>query len=260
MRTGTTLPIRTRCVVGAEGLCSVRLTVFCPKRAATLSVDACERCPHLAGLDVRGGDRPSVACRLVTEATREEHVGALGRPVVICVRRRTPIDALENDERRSRMIPVVDEADRYVGALVQGHSSRPSASRNATHGFPGDTDTAEDALEHLPAVNERSDLVSAASTMTSSRARCVPLVNDAQVVVGVLDDVAMLGSIARVRHASAVMKRCACGEVFTREQWSDLPFIGAMTGARGEQMELRNCTSCGSTIAVPAAEASSHVA
>jgi len=49
-------------------------------------------------------------------------------------------------------------------------------------------------------VHERDDLVTAATTMTSSRARCVAVVNDAHEVVGLLDDMALLASFARARR------------------------------------------------------------
>jgi CBS domain-containing protein len=239
-------------VVGAKGVRSIDLVVFCPRRVATIPVDACERCPALTTIE-SGGERPAVACDAAEPpATTDVHVGALAQPTVLCVRRETPLDALDGNERQARVIPVVDDEERYVGAIVFGRaSSPPPSSRAGARLAPSDA-TADDALESLPAVDERSDVVSAAATMTSTRARCLPVVSRARVVVGLLDDVALLASIAKTRRASEVMKRCSCGRVYTRDGWMALPLVGFMQGSGREPMELRNCGGCGSTMAVPA--------
>jgi CBS domain-containing protein len=198
----TALPIRTRCVVGAEGSRSIALIVFCPDHAATIAVEVCERCPRLSHVD-RHGEQPAVTCELASmPSLQEAYVGALSQPAVLCARRDTPLTALD-DGPRSRVIPVVDESDRYVGAVVQGRSSTPpppSSSGVARDALLAPA-TAGDVLEHPFTVHERDDLVTAATTMTSSRARCVPVVNDAHEVVGLLDDMTLLASFARARRA-----------------------------------------------------------
>jgi CBS domain-containing protein len=258
-----TLPVRTRCVVGAEGVRSIALLVFCPRREATIPVDVCERCSSLSKLAL-GGEQPAVECDPGIEpgaaATRAQPVGSLARDVVLCVRPETPLNALDPDERRSRVIPVVDASERYVGSIVQGRSSAPPSMRHGLRELLRAQATADDALDHMPTVNERDDVVTAATTMTSSRARCIAVVNDDDVVVGLLDDVTLLASITRAHRASEVLKRCSCGTVYTREQWHALTLLGSMRDAHGEPMELRTCPACGSTMVAPAPEASSDVA
>ena len=100
------------------------------------------------------------------------------------------------------MIPVVDDAGRYIGSIMQGRaSSVPPPSESVEAVLRGHA-TVEDAMEHVPAVNERDDASAAAATMTSSRARCVPVVDAEGHVVGLLDDVALLASVARAHAAS----------------------------------------------------------
>jgi len=48
-------------------------------------------------------------------------------------------------------------------------------------------------------------------------------------------------------------KTCGCGEVFSEHQWENLRYVGVqkMPADYGlPDMELRNCSRCGSTMAV----------
>jgi hypothetical protein len=49
-----------------------------------------------------------------------------------------------------------------------------------------------------------------------------------------------------------VFKRCSCGHPFARGEWDLLSLGGYIEGAHGVLIELRNCSSCGSTMAVGA--------
>jgi CBS domain-containing protein len=175
--------------------------VFCPDRASTIAVEVCERCPAVSEVD-RHGEQPAVTCELVSlPTTHEAYAGAIAQPVLLCARPETPLTALDEGPR-ARVIPVVDASDRYVGAVIQGRSSAPpppSSSESLREALL-EPATAGDVLEHPFTVHERDDLVTAATTMTSSRARCVAVVNDAHEVVGLLDDMALLASFARARR------------------------------------------------------------
>ena len=48
---------------------------------------------------------------------------------------------------------------------------------------------------------------------------------------------------------SEIVRACACGRVFTREQWEALPDKKLHTYEWGEVQEARNCP-CGSTIVI----------
>ena len=186
--TPESLPIRTHCVLGANGARSVALRVFCPERATTTSVDVCERCEQLDRIET-DGDSPSVHCRPDSGQVGRERVGALVRASVICARSDLPLDDLEADQSDVHVIPVVDDALHYIGAVVHGRarSTVPPPRESDTALLRGHA-TVEDAMEHMQAVNENDDIVTA---------RCIAVVNDEHAVVGLLDDLALLASAAR---------------------------------------------------------------
>jgi CBS domain-containing protein len=195
-RSLSSLPIRTHHVLGANGRRFVTLNVFCPRRATTTAVTICEQCSRLDAIDARG-ECPSVRCDPGAEPSDREPVGTLVRPVTLCVRPDLPMNDLDPDDRTARMIPVVDESQRYIGAIVQGRASSVPPPPDSDAALLRGHATAEDAMEHPPAVNESDDVVTAAATMTSNRARCIAVVNDAGVLVGLLDDLTLLASAAR---------------------------------------------------------------
>lgn len=48
---------------------------------------------------------------------------------------------------------------------------------------------------------------------------------------------------------AAIVKRCGCGRTFTIDQWNALKLRG-WWGDTVETLEMRNCSGCGSTIAI----------
>lgn len=46
----------------------------------------------------------------------------------------------------------------------------------------------------------------------------------------------------------AIIKRCACGAIYSQESWAELALCGTMT-VDNETAEIRHC-SCGSTLAL----------
>jgi hypothetical protein len=59
--------------------------------------------------------------------------------------------------------------------------------------------------------------------------------------------------MARIRGAPAVtFKRCSCcGVEYSLQQWLKLPYVGVMRADPDqESLQLRNCDSCWSTLAV----------
>jgi hypothetical protein len=44
-------------------------------------------------------------------------------------------------------------------------------------------------------------------------------------------------------------KACGCGEIWTRDQWPELPMVGRYSAGRDGWMELRSCV-CGATLGV----------
>jgi hypothetical protein len=194
--TPTSLPIHRHLVLGAKGRRSVALRVFCPRKVATIAVDECERCPRLEAVDA-GGERPNVACYPGSESGGRERVGRLVRATVLCALSDLPLDDLEADGRAADIIPVVDESQRYIGALLRERPSSVPPPPPSDAELLGGQATAGDAMAHVTSVNERDDVLMAAAAMTSSHARCVVVVNDDDVFVGLLDDLALLKSFTR---------------------------------------------------------------
>lgn len=52
--------------------------------------------------------------------------------------------------------------------------------------------------------------------------------------------------------ASGIVKRCVCGCSYDRLAWAELTLLGVQHGPR-EELELRLCRGCGSSIAIKAA-------
>lgn len=51
----------------------------------------------------------------------------------------------------------------------------------------------------------------------------------------------------------ATVKTCSCGREFDRSSWDIAPlvgYVGASSGDESQVLELRNCKSCGSTMAM----------
>jgi len=53
-----------------------------------------------------------------------------------------------------------------------------------------------------------------------------------------------------IHEATDIVKDCGCGERYTRAAWYRLRFIGYQSDS--PRLELRNCSRCGSTRAIPA--------
>jgi hypothetical protein len=51
-----------------------------------------------------------------------------------------------------------------------------------------------------------------------------------------------------------IVKRCACGQEYSAEEWRDLPLVGTMDDGEGGLLELKNC-ACKSTMSQPVPKA-----
>lgn len=52
---------------------------------------------------------------------------------------------------------------------------------------------------------------------------------------------------------SPLIKTCSCGCSYTREQWKELRHVGVQEIPGNESLDLRDCATCRSTMAVPVA-------
>jgi hypothetical protein len=57
-------------------------------------------------------------------------------------------------------------------------------------------------------------------------------------------------AVASTKSDTYWRKRCRCGAEYTALQWLGLPFVGRLDDDE-DDLELRNCTDCGSTISIP---------
>ena len=48
----------------------------------------------------------------------------------------------------------------------------------------------------------------------------------------------------------APAKVCACDAVYTAEDWLQLRYVGRMSDGEDGELELRDCSACGSTMAI----------
>jgi hypothetical protein len=56
------------------------------------------------------------------------------------------------------------------------------------------------------------------------------------------------------RVMAEIVKRCACGQEYSAEEWRDLPLVGTMDDGDGGLLELKNC-ACKSTMSQPVPKA-----
>jgi hypothetical protein len=242
------LAARRRWVIESRGAPSIAWTVFCPHRAESRPLSDCGACLRLTNRNV-DEDAPAIAC--VREGSVKPPapasawstmVGVVCARDATCVRRGVRIELLDTADPEAPVVPVVDDVDRYVGAIVRGRPSRPQLL------VPCGDELVEDVMESLPAIGERDTILAAARAMASNHARALPVVNADGVAVGVVDDLSLLSCAPRT--PLGLHKRCACGAHYSAERWSRLPLLGSMADGHEQTHEWRTCEQCGSTIAI----------
>jgi CBS domain-containing protein len=207
VETNDDLAIRTLHVFTAEGAEGSRETVYCKRRARSAAVAECAACAACAEVvDDPLGRSSHVVCRhRPPEAAPTEPAGAgalsaaypavrapiaaiLGRHVA-AVRASVPRAALARffTERGIADAPVVTAEGRLLGVV-----SRDDVARGANGA------TAGELMTRLPfTLRESAPIVQAAAVMAYESAARVPVVDDDDVVVGVLSASDLLRWIAR---------------------------------------------------------------
>jgi CBS domain-containing protein len=212
------LEIRSRHTLAGDGESTTVRSVFCPRRARSMTVEECFACPQYAG--VATGAAPALLCQHPSALSRRmpttwftpsrsdrTPVREVMTPRVVCVRPEVGVEELEGLLRacRLRALPVVDEAGvplgvAGVGDLVNRRADASAGGAEAGTG-PGarhDLVTAGDVMGGVAlALSETSSVAQAAAFMAFEGVHRVPVVDDEGKVVGILTALDLLRWLAQ---------------------------------------------------------------
>jgi hypothetical protein len=184
------LPIRTRSVIAGDGSVAVKhmLHVFCPGRCGSVDLDVCRACPRLHAVSEH-----LVECTPVT-ATRdgEVAVGAIAPLPVTLARAEVPVAALESLVPPERLVPVIDEAGRFLGFFAAGHAISPALPPRLARAMPVGACLFGTTL----LVHEGTPWPQAVRLMARRRGRILAITDESGVVRGVLTDLDALRAMA----------------------------------------------------------------
>lgn len=198
------LAVRSHHILGpAERV--VRLRVFCPARRESVDYEQCRRCAHLTsapespavqGACIECEPAPPAESEYVSSADRtpggrDEAIGAVVGPLVLCVRAELPVGHLPHAFREWTGIelPVVDADGRLLGTVLRDDFRRRSGYPAAR--FEGEPRVAE-RLDTATALYEGASIEQAVEVLSVRRARNLVLVRADETVVGLLTDLELL--------------------------------------------------------------------
>jgi len=205
-----TLPIRIREVIRPDGTRVRTLFVFCPREDTSVQPERCARCGfRCPPADV--GLAPAVGCEVELpegEAPSEASdglvfghhaiaarvsAGAASTQIVVCLEADTPLCVASGvvDPGRWTAVPVVDDKGTLLGAVPGAMLTR--SSQEPRERFI----SAVEAMRPVRSVRDSDHLDEVISIMTAHHLRCVPIVDVAHRVTGVLSDLELLRWVAR---------------------------------------------------------------
>jgi CBS domain-containing protein len=147
------LEVRVRRALSGSGEQSSRMTVFCPRREHSLTVEECVHCEHCEGIALDPDDRGSVLmCRAATDETARSFSwrNTEGKSVwslpdetpvtdvmtgnVVCVEGSVSVESLTGLllENGISGVPVVDDAGRPIGIVTKTDLLREGFERGET--------------------------------------------------------------------------------------------------------------------------------
>ena len=173
--------VRTR---KPNGLDQIRSFAECP-RGRSASVDTCASCAHLQELNLDANGRGQVGCAIDDSAVPAEmRVADVMTREVACVDRDAPLlGAVELlAERGVSGLPVLDARGVPIGIVSQ---------TDVVHALAAHVDlatcTVNDVMMHAPFfVREQSTIVDAARLLAVEHIHRLPVINDQNLVVGVV--------------------------------------------------------------------------
>ena len=191
------LPVRTCDTLTPDGSRSRRLSVFCPRLAASVGTASCRECTYARSI------RPTVVecCPpLETVRTGEESLaGAASSAAVTCARRDVTARAVVSLLMTQPWpVPIVDARDHFLGFVSLAHVTRLDLPRRIAWSLPVGEATFGNAL----AVLEGGALRSAIRAMAIHQSRTIALLDGNRIVQGVLTDVDALRAITMARSSA----------------------------------------------------------
>lgn len=189
------LPIRTCDTVTRNGSHKRALSVFCPRRVASVDPRSCQNCAYAHA--VRS---TVVECSPPIE-TVDPAAGVLSGAVssiaVTCVHRDVPAsEVLSRLPAQLGALPIVDAQDRFLGFLSVTRMANIDLPPRLVQSLPVGELTFGSAL----AVPEDEALRSAIRSMALHQARVIALLDGAGVVRGMLTDIDALRALTHPRR------------------------------------------------------------
>jgi CBS domain-containing protein len=224
--------VRARRVLAGDGEASVELSVYCPKRERSESLDVCATCKHIWLIPAdAGGGKSAIECapplespkpppggkRHPTVDTREAALrtqlhAVMGREVA-CVRDDASLDVVRAMlvDSALRCVPVVDAEHRLLGIVAKsdvlrdeqdrGDTTESEAPRNLGAGFHVEELASRLAREvmtpEVHALPEDAPLAYAISLMAIEKVHEVPVVDADAKLVGVVTALDVMTWVAR---------------------------------------------------------------
>ena len=188
------LPIRTCDTLTPDGSRRRRLSVFCPRLAASVNPESCRECGYARS--IRNG---VVDCSPPVETVRtgdDLPAGAVSSAAFTCARRDVPARAvLSLLESQPWPVPIVDAQDQFLGFVSVSQVTGLDLPRRIAWSLP----VGEATFGHALAVREGGALRSAIHAMALHQSRSVVLLDGTGIVRGLLTDIDALRAITLAR-------------------------------------------------------------
>jgi predicted transcriptional regulator len=193
----TTLPVRTTSVITGDGSVAVRqrLHVLCPTRRGSIDLDVCRACPRLQA----ASDRVVECTPVVATPDADMPVGSIAPAQVTLVRAEVPVAALESLVPSELLVPVVDQAGRFLGFFAASHvagAGVPLPPRLARAMPVGARSFGSSLLVH-----EGTPWPQAVRFMARRHGRVLAITDESGVVRSVLTDLDALRAVAKAGPA-----------------------------------------------------------
>lgn len=189
------LPIRTCDTVTRNGSHKRTLSVFCPRRVASVDTRSCQDCAYAHA--VRSTVVECSPPIETVDSAADVSAGAVSSVAVICAHRDVPAsEVLSRLPPQWGAVPIVDTQDRFLGFLSVTRMANIDLPPRIVQSLPVGELTFGRAL----AIPEDEALRSAIRSMAVHRARVIALLDGAGVVRGMLTDMDALRALAHSRR------------------------------------------------------------
>jgi hypothetical protein len=208
------LPVRPQHVLGPQER-TVRFRIFCPRQRRSVDFEECSACPRMSTVPATPGEpgacidcAPHDAASEVklpapldprSLAGRDEPVGALAGPRVLCVHAELPVDLLPVAFREwsGVEIAVVDGLGHLIGTVWRDDFVRP---KKVAELHASAEPRVADLVDQPTRIHEGSTIGQAVEVLAIRRARTLILVQDDDIVVGALTDLELLRWLTHERR------------------------------------------------------------